>query len=420
MKLRLANARIFDPLSSFHLQLTNLLIEDGVITKIGDFPEGKSIDLKGKLLSPGWMDLSANFCEPGLEHKEDILSGTSCAVKGGFTDVCLIPNTHPAIETKGDVQFVLKQSGTIDLWPLAALSEGLKGENLTEILDLQLYGAVGFTDGIHPIWNSELLLKALQYMHKFDGLVINRPKDLGLSKYAQMHEGVMSTSLGLNGEPSLSEELMIQRDIEILRYAGGKLHFSNISTKKAVDLVKRAKKAGLNVTCDVSVNHLVFTDKNLETFDTNYKVDPPFRSERDRKALIRGLNEDVIDAITSSHQPHDQECKDLEFDLADFGVISLQTVFSALVSIQDELPLEVAFQKLTSGPRSILGFDPIIIEEGSIAKLAIFDPEAEWTLNDQTNQSKSKNSPFYGQQLKGRSYGIINKNTASIESVKHV
>ncbi|MFT6868348.1 MAG: dihydroorotase [Cyclobacteriaceae bacterium] len=415
MKLRLANATIFDSTSKFHLQKTNLLIEDGIITKIGDFSEGKSIDLKGKYLSPGWVDMSANFSEPGLEHKEDTISGSNCAVKGGFTDVCLVPNTYPPIESKGDVQFVLAQSKAVSLWPLAALSEGLKGENLTEILDLHKHGAVGFTDGLNPIWNSELLLKALQYMHKFDGLVIDRPKDLALSKYMQMHEGVMSTSLGLNGEPSLSEELMILRDIEILRYAGGRIHFSNISTKKSVDLIKRAKKIGLRVTCDVAINNLIFTDDDLETFDTNYKVDPPFRTERDRKALIRGLNEGVIDAIASAHQPQDQECKDLEFDLADFGTISLQTVFSSLVSIKEELPLEVSFQKLTTGPRGILGFDKISIAEGGVAKLAIFDLEAEWTFDNKTNQSKSINSPYFGKKLKGKAIGIINKRIVSLE-----
>jgi dihydroorotase len=415
MKIRLVNATIFDTSSKFHLKRTNLLIENGVIQKIGDIEEGKSIDLKGAYLCPGFVDMFAHFNEPGNEHKEDIGSGVKCAINGGFTDVCLIPNTNPPIETKGDVQFILSKSHEVNLWPLAALSEGLKGENLTEILDLHTHGAVAFTDGEHPTWNSELFLKVLQYVHKFDGLIIERPKDTGLSRHTQMHEGKMSTILGLTGEPSLAEELIVQRDIEILKYVGGKVHFSRISTKRSVDLIRRAKRAGLNVTCDVSINHLYFTDKNLEDFDTNYKVDPPFRTERDRKALIKGVTEGVIDAITSAHQPQDQESKDLEFDLADFGIISMQTVYPLLLKIQHELPLEIAVDKLTRGPRAILGFEQISISEGSEAKLAVFDPNSEWKFDGKSNHSKSQNSPFLGQTLKGKCLGIINKEVVSLK-----
>jgi dihydroorotase len=414
MRIRLANAKIFDPSSEFHLQTTNILIEDGVITQIGEIPEGKSIDLKGKIVAPGWVDLFANFNEPGLEHKEDLKSGSAAAANGGFTDVCLIPNTSPVIESKSEVEYIKARSKDVDLWPLGAVSEGLKGENLTEILDLHKHGAVAFTDGTHPIWNSELLLKALQYVQKFDGLIMSRPQDVGLSRHTQMHEGVVSTTLGMTGEPSIAEYITIQRDIEILKYVGGKIHFSQISCERSVSLIKHAKDAGLNVTCDVSINHLIFTENDLESFDTNFKLEPPLRREKDRKALIKGLNNGVIDAICSSHQPHDQECKQLEFDLADFGAIGLQTVYPALLSIQNELPLEAAFEKMSAGPRRVLGLDPVSIEVGSVAKLAIFDPEEEWVLDGKTNKSKSKNSPFIGKKLKGRALGIINKETVSL------
>ncbi len=414
MKLRLANATIFDPTSSFHLQQTNLLIEDGIITQIGEIGEGKAIDLKGKILAPGWVDIFANFNEPGLEHKEDLRSGSAAAAAGGFTDVCLIPNTSPVVESKGAVQYIKAKSKEVDLWPMGAVSEEAKGENLTEILDLQLHGAVAFTDGLNPIWNSELLLKALQYVQKFNGLVITRPQDVGLGRHTQMHEGTISTELGMTGEPSLSEFITIQRDIEILKYVGGKIHFSQVSSERSVSLIKNAKSAGLNVTCDVSINHLLFTENDLESFDTNFKVSPPLRRERDRKALIKGLSTGVIDAICSAHQPHDQECKQLEFDLADFGVIGIQTVYPALLHIQDELPLDVAFEKLSAGPRRVLGFEPITIAVGSKAKLAVFDPEEEWIFNGKTNKSKSQNSPFIGQKLKGRALGVINKETVTL------
>lgn len=417
MKLRLANATIFDPSSKFHLKKTDILVDGGTISHIGNLSEGKQIDLKGKWVSAGWIDLFSNFSEPGHEHKEDIRSGVQCAVNGGFTDVCLIPNTDPPLETKGDVQFIKKLSNEISLYPLAAISEGTKGENLTEILDLQANGAIAFTDGINPIWNTELLLKALQYVQKFDGLVIQRPKDIGLSRNAQMHEGVISTSLGLDGEPSLSEEIIIQRDLEILKYAGGRLHFNQLSTKRAVDLVRKAKKSGLQVTCDVAISHLIYTENDLIDFDTNYKVDPPLRTEKDRKALIKGLNEDVIDAITTSHQPQDQESKQLEFDLADFGMISMQTIFPMLLKLQDELPIEVSIKKLTDGPRNILNLNPISVSEGSEAKLSVFDPKTEWIFDRTTNVSKSQNSPLIGEKLIGKSCGVINKSVVSLKNL---
>ncbi|WP_258105782.1 dihydroorotase family protein [Marinoscillum sp. MHG1-6] len=420
MKIGLANATVFDPSSKFHLQTVDILIEDGIIKKIGKGLKGADIDLSGKWVSLGFAELSANFCEPGNEHKEDISSGIEVAVSGGFTDVCVAPDTQPALETKGGIQFVRGKSGKVSLWPIAAVSEELKGENLTEILDLNHNGAVAFSDGVNPIWNTELLLKALQYVQKFEGLIINRPKDVGLSRHAHMHEGAVSTSLGLNGEPSVSEELTIQRDIEILKYAGGRIHFSQISTEKSVDLIKKAKAEGLKVTCDVSINHLLFSDKDLETFDTNYKVDPPLRTSKDRKALIKGLKSGVIDAISTAHQPQDQECKDLEFDLADFGAIGLQTAFAALNSIKDELPLEVSIEKITRGPRTVVGLDQPEIAEGAMAKLAVFDPEEKWTFDKSNNKSKSFNSPFVGKELTGKSLGTINGKITSLEILEHV
>ncbi|MEP0368644.1 MAG: dihydroorotase [Cyclobacteriaceae bacterium] len=415
MKIRLANATIFAPSSKLHLKKTDILINNGVIEGIGKSDLGKVIDLKGKIVGLGWCDLFAHFNEPGLEHKEDISSGMACAVAGGFTDVCLLPNTQPPVQTKGDVKFILGKSGVVNLWPLAALSEGLKGENLTEILDMQSHGAVAFTDGLNCIWNSELLLKALQYVQKFEGLVIQKAKDPGLSQHAQMHEGVVSTGLGLNGEPSLAEELIIQRDIEILKYAGGRLHFSQVSSKRSVALIKKAKKDGLAVTCDVAVAQLLFNEQNLEDFDTNYKVDPPYRTELDRKALIKGLIDGTIDAITSSHQPQDQECKELEFDLADFGQISMQLVYPMLLEVKDELPLEISFDKLANGARKILGFDLVSIAEGQKAQLAVFDPDLEWDLNLETNKSRSQNTPYWGKTIKGKSLGIINGEQIALE-----
>lgn len=415
MKVQLLNAFVFDPRSPFFKKKINILVENGVISKIGKSKfDVKEIDLDGAYLVPGFVDLCANFNDPGFENKEDITSGINCALYGGFTDVCLQPNTNPPITTKGDVEYLIGKSGKVDLWPLGAISEDTKGENLAELLDLAESGAVAFSDGTHPISNGELLLKAFQYLKKGDGLVINRPKDKSLSRHAQMHEGLISTSLGMVGEPSLSEEISIMRDLEILKYSGGRIHFSQISCARSVELIRKAKKDGLNVTCDVNVHHLYFTDQALLDFDTNYKLDPPLRTEKDRKALIKGLIEGVIDAIVSGHQPQDSEGKDLEFDLAEPGTLGLQQVLSVLCMISDELPLEVSVERLTAGPRSILRFNDISISEGSEAKLTWFDPKLKWTFNSKSNQSKSLNTPFINSEMQGKVLGVVNKNYLNV------
>jgi dihydroorotase len=409
MKLIISNALLFDQASKYHATTHDVKIDDGVIVQIGKgLQDAKTIDLGGSLLTPSLFDLFANFNEPGLEHREDINSGIRTAAFAGFTDVCIVPNTSPVVEKKSDINFLKGKSNSgVTIHPLAAVSEGCLGENLTEILDLNDAGAVAFSDGLNPIWNGELLLKALQYLQKFDGLLVVRPKDIHLSQFAHMHEGIMSTSLGLKGEPSISEEISLKRDIDILRYAGGRIHFTHISTAEGVNLIKAAKKEGLKVTCDVALNQLIYTEDDLIDYDTNYKVDPPYRGERDRKALIKGLREDVIDAIVTSHQPLDIESKELEFDLAMPGMCSMPTVFASLQYISNELPLEISLQKFSNGPRAILGKDQVHIEVGSKAKFAIFDPNLVWKFDRKANPSKSNNSPLLNTELKGYCLGIF-------------
>lgn len=410
MSVLLQNCVIFDPYSSHHNKKADILLERGIIQKIGNRLSGKQVfDLTGSIVSTGWVDMHANFCDPGFEHKEDLTSGALVASSGGFVAVCLMPNTLPVTETKGDIEYILSKSGNpVDILPIGALSESNAGEHMTEMLDIHAAGAIAFSDGMKPIYNAELLLKSLQYIQKIGGLVISRPTDIHLSKHAQMHEGKASTLLGMRGEPVLSEKIQISSQLDILRYAGGRLHFTMVSSDEGVRLIKLAKKEGLHVTCDVGVNHLYFTDEDVEGFDTRYKIDPPFRSERDRKALLAGVNDGTIDAIVSGHQPQDRESKYLEFDLAEPGVISLQTAFSVINALSKELNLEKAFEALTAGPRRILGLQPMKIEEGMPAVLSVFDPRTEWVLSDKTNLSKSRNSPFWGRPLKGRSRGIIN------------
>ena len=410
MSVLLKNCYIFDFHSPFHKMLKDLLIsDDGMMQFADQVQEGiKTYDLEGAWVCPGFCDMMSNFCEPGNEYKEDIETGTMSAIYGGFTDVCLLPNNDPVTDTKSGVEFIRSKSRQVDLHPIAALGLSAKCENLTEILDLKDAGVVAFSNGHLPISSGEFLMKALQYMRHFDGLIISRSANLSLSMGTHMHEGVMSTTLGLRGEPSISEKIHLGEQLDILRYTGGRIHFSLVSSAGGVEMIRNAKREGLNVTCDVGVNHMVFTDEHLFDFDTNYKVSPPFRSEQDRKALIEGVNDGTIDAIVTSHEPQDKESKFVEFDMAKFGIISLQTAFSTLISIQEELDIEKAICSFTHGSRSILKQSPIVIEEGCRAKLAIFDPEMKWTLDASTSMSKSWNSPFWGKELTGKCIGIIN------------
>ena len=410
MSLLLKNAVILDSNSPVHNQLCNLLIENGIIKSLNGKTAKKEYDLEGKMVSIGWFDLNANFNDPGNEHKEDIESGSSVALHGGFTDINLIPDTYPAIETKSDVEYLIGKSGQeIDVHVSAALSEQLKGDNLTEIFDLNAAGARSFSDGDNPIWNPELLLKALQYTKSLNAPVIQNAKDKHLAGKAQMHEGKVSINLGLRGEPSLSEELVIMRDLEILKYSGGKIHFTKISTAKSVELIKKAKEEELNVTSDVSIHHLLFTDESIRDFDTTFKNSPSYRTEFDKKALIKGVKEGVIDAICSNHRPQDQESKQLEFDLSEPGSISLQTFYPALNILSNKIPMEVLLERITNGSRRILGLEELVIKEGMEAKLTILNPTITWVLDAKSNRSKSKNSPFWGQELSGKVHGTINR-----------
>ncbi|MEQ8473683.1 MAG: dihydroorotase [Marinoscillum sp.] len=410
MKLLLSNSKVIDVNSPYNGKIVDVFIEKGVISEIGKSikaPAG-TIELDGYTISPGFCDLNAHFNEPGGEHREDLRSGTKSAAFSGFTDVCVLPNTEPVIDSKSDVTYIKNTTANgVSIHVLGAVSEGCNGENLTEILDLENAGAIGFTDGLNPIWNTELLLKALQYVQKFKGLIINRPKDIHLSQFAQMHEGTVSTMLGMTGEPSISEEIAIKRDLDILRYAGGRLHFSQISAAASVELIKQAKKEGLDVTCDVAIHQLLYTEDNLMDYDSNYKVDPPFRSKKDQATLLKGLQNGTIDVIVSAHQPQDPENKELEFDLSTNGICSLPTFYSNLWKLSEKLPLDLLISKVTSSPRTILGLPNIMIDKGENARLAVFDSSMEWKFGQTTNPSKSINSPQWNTTLTAKCIAVV-------------
>lgn len=412
MKVLLRAATIYNPQSEFHLQQQNILIENGVILYIGseDQEADKTIEAEGLSVSPGWVDMQAFTGEPGLEYKEDLESLAAAAAAGGFTEVLLLPNTEPVVQTKGAINYIKSKSHTlpVTLLPAAAVTVDTHGKDLTEMIDLYQAGAVAFTDGTHPLQGADVILKALQYLQPFDGLLMNRPEHTRLTENGQMHEGEASTRLGMKGIPALAEEVTVTRDLQLLRYAGGKMHFSLISTAAAVEAIRKAKAEGLQVTCDVASYQAAFTDETIEAFDTNYKVTPPFRSAADGTAIKEGLKNGTIDAVVSAHMPQDVEAKKLEFDLAEFGIINLETAF-AVANTTLDLPLEVLLEKLTVNPRRILGLPEVRIAEGEVANLTLFNPTQSWVPNTESLKSKSHNSPFIGQQLKGAVLGTIHK-----------
>jgi dihydroorotase len=412
MSILIKSATIMEPGSSLNNKKHNIFISDsGVIKHIGgESPAAtKTIDGKNLKVSIGWFDMRANFNDPGLEHKEDLETGLATAASGGFTGVALLPNTRPVIESKNEVNYLMSknQKNVCQVYPMGAVTKGCKGEDFTEILDMHAAGAVAFTDGECPIWNTDIMLKSLLYLQKIDGLLINRPEDKYLTAFGTMNEGVTSTILGMKGMPGLAEEIMIKRDLELLKYAGGKVHFSNISTAAGLKQIARAKRMGLKITCDIAAYNLVFSDTLLLEYDTNYKVNPPLRSKRDIRALLKGVEDGVVDVIVTSHTPQDEESKKLEFDMADFGMLGLQTFLPMVLKARDG-KIEDILDRFTINPRKILGIDVPQIREGEKADLTIFDPEMEWSYNADSNLSKSVNSPWLGKKLKGAVIGVVN------------
>lgn len=420
MDILLKNVEILDSRSSFHQKKTNVYLKDGFIKSIGaddEFAAATIVDATGMLLSIGWFDMRANFADPGHEYKEDLYSGSSAASAGGFTEVAILPNTNPAIQSKNDVSYIKSKSALLltKFHPIAAVTIDHKGTELTEMIDLHEAGAVAFSDGEIPLWHTDICLKTLQYLQKFDGLLIDAPYDKLLSAFGTMNESVHSNMLGLKGMPSLAEELSIIRNINLLTYAGGKIHISNISSARSVSLIREAKREGLDITCDIAAHQLAFTDSAFYDFDTNYKVNPPFRSQDDIDALFEGLLDGTIDIIVSSHTPQDEESKKLEFDTADFGVIGLQTVLPLMIRIEDKIALEKLIYKFTVAPRNRLRLPIPEIKERNEANLTLFSPSQKWTFDSATNMSKSSNSPFFGQELTGKVMGVFSQGKYVLE-----
>ncbi|QEM03878.1 dihydroorotase [Mucilaginibacter rubeus] len=404
MNLLIKSATILDPGSSFHQRVADILIENGVITRIADDIDADTelFDAEGKYVSPGFFDLNCNVGELGLETKEDLHSGTMAAAAGGFTGIALMPNTQPPVHSKSEVEYLLNRSkgNLVDVYPLGTISQKREGKDLAEMYDMYQSGAKAFTDGNRPVQDAGLMERALLYAQGFDALVFSYPEDTAIAGKAKVNEGEISTLLGMKGIPSLAEELMVARDLYLAEYTVSRIHFTTISTARSVELIREAKRKGIEVTCDVAAHHLILTDEALLGFDSLYKVKPPLRTADDVAALVKGLKDGTIDAIVSQHTPHEIEFKDVEFEVAEYGIIGLQTAFS--LALKAGLPVELIVEKLAVNPREILGVELPVIAEDEKANLVVFDTDAEWEYTAANNKSKSANSPYIGQRLKGK------------------
>ncbi|RAV99863.1 dihydroorotase [Pseudochryseolinea flava] len=411
MKILLQSPQIIDPNSPYHLKEKNVLINNGRIVEIGDknYSADKVIKAEGMKLSIGWFDLGTSIPDPGHEYKEDLDSGMRAAAAGGFTQIAVLPNTSPAIQTKNEVSYLIKGNDTnlVKIHPLASVTKNNKGEELTEMIDLHEAGAVAFTDGLKPVWHTDIFLKSLQYLQKFDGLLIDHPEDIWLNLFGQMHEGINSTMLGLKGMPRIAEDIVVNKNLELLGYAGGRLHITRLSSAKAIDMVRSGKKK-LNVTCSVTAYQALLDDSLLADFDTNYKVNPPLREKADQDALIKALKDGTIDVIISGHVPQDEESKSLEFDLADFGITNLQTTAANLVSLSKWVDWDVLLEKITVAPRRLLNLEIPKIDIDEKANLTLLDPDRVWKFDERSNFSKAKNSPWFGQEIVGKAVAVFN------------
>lgn len=410
----LKQCKIVDPRSSFHNTFQDMLIREGKIHSIDAEIEAEGAQVvahKGLEIYPGWLDIGVHVNDPGFEHREDMATVTAAAAAGGYTGIVSFPNTHPVVQSKADVNYARQYSDrqVVQIYPAGALTHNCKGEEITEMLDMHHAGAVLFSDGLKSIKHAGVLLRALQYVKSFDGLVMHHALDPHLAGEGQLHEGFTSTTLGMRGIPALAEEIMIQRDLSLLAYSESKLYLHAISTAGAVERIRQAKAQGLAVTCSVAYLNLLYSDEDLAGFNSDLKVLPPLRSKTDQQALLEGLVDGTIDAICSNHVPLEEELKKLEFSYASFGASGLQTVYPALqAKLREPLDNGLIAEKLAHGPRSILQMEEVKIEVGGKAELTLCLPEDHWSLDRSNNKSKSENNPFWKSILKGKILGVIN------------
>ena len=419
----LRNVKIIDSNSKYNGDKKDLLIIDGIIEKIDNkikinepFFEVESKDMH---ISPGWLDLHARMGEPGFEYRETIKTGLQAAAKGGFTGVVLMPSTHPPIETKSDINFIVGKGANhiVDIFPTGCVTKKCEQKEITEMYDMHTNGAVAFTDDKKTIQNSMLMNIALEYVKNFNGLIMTSCLDQDLNNFGQIHESLISTKMGLKPSPEIAEELMVIRDLSLLRYTNSKLHISTISTKNSVKNIKLAKKDKLNISTDIAAHQILLTEEFFQNFNTNLKVTPPIRDEKNRQSLIDGILDGTIDAVSSDHTPIEIESKKCEFEQAKFGILGLETVFPIINTIlHKKIELSKIIELISLNPRKIIGVEIPKIEEKEMANITLFNPHKKWQYREEEICSISKNTPFIGYEFIGKPIGVINNKKIIIQN----
>lgn len=408
MSILIKNGRVIDPANRIDGQF-DLLIDRGKIAKLGkglDAGKAEVIDAGGKLVVPGLIDLHVHLRDPGLEYKEDIVSGTAAAVAGGFTSVACMPNTKPVTDSQAVVSYILTKAqgqGSCNVFPIGSITKGLQGETLSEMGEMFECGAVGFSDDGRPVENSEIMRRALEYARPFGFPIISHAEDLALAGSGVMNEGDVATELGLKGIPWVAEETMIARDIMLAEFTGGRLHVAHVSTKGGVELIRLAKARGVRVTGEATPHHFTLTEEAVRGYNTNAKMNPPLRTAEDVAAVRAGLADGTLDAIATDHAPHHIDEKNVEFNIALNGIVGLETALPLTLQLVAEGALELnrAIELLSSAPAACFGLDRGSLSEGAVADVTIVDPNCSYTLDPGQLRSKSKNTPFGGRELKG-------------------
>ena len=410
MKLAVRNGRLIDPAHGLD-KVADLLVEDGRIVEIGKLDEldAATFDASGLVVAPGFFDIHVHLREPGTEEAETIRTGAAAAAAGGFTAVAAMPNTQPPIDTAATVQFVVAEAArhsAARVFPIGAITKGQRGETLAEIGEMVDEGIVGISDDGKPVMDAQLFRRALEYSRLFDLPVIQHCEDLNLSSGGVMHEGAVSTRLGLKGIPSASEDSIVARDLILTENTAARYHVAHLSTAGAVAMVRRAKEQGLAVTAEVAPHHFTLTEDDVGDYDTNAKMKPPLRSRADIDACIAGVQDGTIDAIATDHAPHHANLKMLEFDRAPFGITGLETAVGlAMTRLKLSLPRLV--ELFSTNPQKIMKIDRWGLFEGSMADLTLIDPEKEWTFRVSDSRSLSRNTPFDGWSFKGKAVATI-------------
>jgi dihydroorotase len=413
--LRITNGRVIDPSQGID-QVTDLWIHGENIFGIGPLPElqaGRVLDASGKIVCPGLIDMHVHLREPGREEDETIATGTAAALAGGVTSVACMPNTEPALDSQAAAEFVYLQAGRAgkaNVFPVGAITKARRGAELAEMGGLVEGGAVAFTDDGSPVVSAEIMRRALEYCRMFDKAILSHAEDLELTRGGVMNEGFESMRLGLRGMPAAAEEVMVHRDIALAELTGGRLHILHVSTAGSVDLIRRARQRGVRVTGEVCPHHFTLTDKYLQTFDSNYKMAPPLRTEADVQALIAGLKDGTLEVIASDHAPHAPEKKMRELNEAPNGIIGVETLLPiCILSLVEpgHLTWPQLIEKLTINPARVLGIDRGTLQPGAIADITIIDPAVEWTIDSSKFKSKSRNCPFSGWKVRGRAHAVI-------------